>query len=139
MGAWADLETAIGAVITGAGYTLAMSLDPAGWPSWAVGASGAPEWVSMELTPGAAPIDGSGGSVVRHALTLRLIGAHPWNRGASQRAVLDAERTLRAALETSAGIAASSAQVMYETCETSPLGLGIAAEIRYTVLQGETY
>jgi len=138
MAAWATLNTAIGTALTGAGYMLPAEQDPERWPSWAIGASGAARWAAVDLQPAAGAIQG-GSDTTRHELTVRAICGGPWSASSSQSAALDAARAIRAALETTAGLAGGAAQAEYESVDVARLGACYLVSVSFTVYQMDTY
>jgi len=138
MGAWATLNTAIGAALTGAGYVLPAEQNPERWPSWAIGSSGAARWVAVDLQPAAGAIQGSD-DTVRHELTVRAICGGPWSASTSQSAALDAARAVRAALETTAGHVSGTAHAVYDSTSVDRLGACYLVSVSFTVYQMDTY
>jgi hypothetical protein len=138
MGAWADLNTAIGTALTGAGYTLPADQNPERWPSWAVGSSGAAVWVAVGLEPGAGSISGDS-DTTRHALTVRTLCGGPWSASSSQTAALDAARAIRAALETTAGFVSGAAHAVYDSTSVDRLGACYLVSVSFDVIQMDTY
>jgi hypothetical protein len=138
MSAWADLNTAIGTALTGAGYVLPREQDPERWPSWAIGSSGAARWVAVDLQPAAGAIQG-GGDTIRHELTVRAICGGPWSASTSQAAALDFARACRAALETTAGFVSGSAHAVYQSVSVTRLGACYLVSVSFNVIQFDTY
>lgn len=138
MGAWGDLSNAVKTALTGAGYVLATSPEPAEWPSWAVGASGAPSWVAFTLAPDDSP-SSAGNAMTRSVLTVRALAGHPWSWQASEVAALDFARAVRALFETAAGLSGVSAQFVFDSVSASKVGACYSVSVQLTVYQTDTY
>jgi len=138
MGAWGDLSNAVKTALTGAGYVLATTQEPAEWPSWAVGASGAPSWVAFTIAPDDSPINGSG-AMTRSVLTIRALAGHPWSWSASEAASLDFARTIRALFDTASGLSDVSAQLVFDSVSASKVGACYSVAVQFEIYQTDTY
>lgn len=138
MGAWGDLSNAVKTALTGAGYVLATTQEPAEWPSHAVGASGAPSWVAFAIEPTDSPINGSS-AMTRSTLTIRALAGHPWSWSASEAAALDFARAVRALLDTASGLSDVSAQLVFDSVSASRVGACYSVSVQFEIYQTDTY
>lgn len=138
MGAWGDLSNAVKTALTGAGYVLATTQEPAEWPSHAVGSAGAPSWVAFTIEPTDSPTS-SGNAMTVSTLEIRALAGHPWSWSASEAAALDFARTIRALLDTASGLSDVSAQFVFDSVSASKVGACYSVSVQFTIYQTDTY
>lgn len=138
MGAWGDLSNAVKTALTGAGYVLATTQEPAEWPSHAVGSGGAPSWVAFTIAPDDSP-NSAGNAMTRSVLTVRGLAGQPWSWSTTEAASLDFARAIRALFETAAGLSDVSAQFVFDSVSASKVGACYSVSVQLTVYQTDTY